>query len=145
VSTTGTDADFVVKLVDAYPQDFTDPEPNPSGVHMGYQQLVRAEIMRGKFRVTASRSRRALRARQSRCSCTSRCPTWRTRSAPGHRILVQVQSSWFPLADRNPQTFTDIYKATESGFPHRHASHLPHDGPKPSSLDVTLVRGALPR
>src|SRR5262249_23412430 len=51
VSTTGTDADFVVKLVDVFPFDVADPDPNPSGVHMGgYQMLVRGEIMRGRFR-----------------------------------------------------------------------------------------------
>ena len=51
VSTTGTDADWVVKLIDVYPDDYPDPNPNPTGVQMGgYQQLVRGDVMRGKFR-----------------------------------------------------------------------------------------------
>ena len=61
----------------------------------------------------------------------------------GHRIMVQVQSSWFPLADRNPQTFTDIYKATEADF--HVATHRVYRTPdKASSLDDTLLRGTLP-
>jgi predicted acyl esterase len=58
--------------------------------------------------------------------------------------MVQVQSSWFPLVDRNPQTFTDIYKATEADF--RTATHRVYRTPnQPSSLEVTLLRGTLPK
>jgi predicted acyl esterase len=56
VSTTGTDSDWVVKLIDVYPEDYPDPDPNPAGVHMGgYQQLIRGEAMRGKFRNSYSK------------------------------------------------------------------------------------------
>ena len=62
----------------------------------------------------------------------------------GHRIMVQVQSSWFPLVDRNPQTFTDIYTAKEADF--HAATHRVYRTPdKASSLEVTLLRGTLPR
>ena len=143
VSTTGTDADFVVKLVDAYPQDYADPEPNPSGVHMGgYQQLVRAEIMRGKFRDSFEKPEPFEPGKPVLVHFTlpDVAHTFRT----GHRIMVQVQSSWFPIADRNPQTFTDIYKATMADF--KTATHRIFRTPdKPSSLEVTLLRGVLPR
>ncbi|CAN5682732.1 CocE/NonD family hydrolase [soil metagenome] len=144
VSTTGTDADFVVKLVDAYPQDYADPDPNPTGAHMGgYQQLVRGEVMRGKFRESFEKpiAFEPGRAALVRFTLPDVAHTFRT----GHRILIQVQSSWFPLVDRNPQTFLpDIAKATAADF--RAATHRVYRTPaQPSSLEVTLVRGALPR
>lgn len=143
VSTTGTDADFVVKLVDGYPQDHADPEPNPSGVHMGgYQQLVRAEIMRGKFRSSFEKPEPFEPGKPVLVHFT--LPDIAHTFRAGHRIMVQVQSSWFPLVDRNPQTFTDIYMAKESDF--RAATHRLYRTPdKPSSLDVTLLRGVLPK
>ena len=134
VSTTGTDADFVVKLVDAYPQDHAELP--------GYQQLVRAEIMRGKFRNSFEKPEPFEPGKPVLVHFT--LPDVAHTFRPGHRILVQVQSSWFPLADRNPQTFTDIYKATESDF-HTATHRIYRTTDKPSSLDVTLVRGALPR
>jgi putative CocE/NonD family hydrolase len=134
VSTSGTDADFVVKLVDAYPQDHAE-QP-------GYQQLVRAEIMRGKFRNSFEKPEPFEPGKPTLVHFT--LPDVAHTFRPGHRILVQVQSSWFPLADRNPQTFTDIYKATESDF-HAATHRVYRTTDKPSSLDVTIVRGALPR
>ena len=143
VSTTGTDADFIVKVIDGYPQDVADPEPNPSGVHMGgYQQLVRAEVMRGKFRNGFDKPEAFEPGKPAlvRFTLPDVAHTFRT----GHRILIQVQSTWFPLVDRNPQTFTDIHKATEADF--RAATHRLFRTPdKASSIDVTLVRGSLPR
>jgi uncharacterized protein len=144
VSTTGTDADFVVKLVDGYPQDHADPDPNPTGVHLGgYQQLVRGDVMRARFRdgferpVPFEPGKPAL----VRFTLPDVAHTFRT----GHRILVQVQSSWFPLVDRNPQTFVpDIAKAAESDF--RPATHRVYrTGAQASALEVTVVRGSLPR
>ena len=144
VSTTGTDADFVVKLIDGYPQDYADPDPpNPSGAHMGgYQQLVRAEVMRGKFRNSFEKPEAFEAGKPVLVHFTlpDVAHTFRT----GHRIMVQVQSSWFPLVDRNPQTFTDIYTAKETDF--HAATHRVYRTPdKASSLEVTLVRGTLPR
>jgi putative CocE/NonD family hydrolase len=144
VSTTATDADFVVKLVDAYPQDYADPDPNPTGVHMGgYQQLVRGEVMRGRFRESFEKPVPFEPGKPVlvRFTLPDVAHTFRT----GHRILVQVQSSWFPLVDRNPQTFVpDIAKATDADF--RAATHRIYRTPdKPSSLEVTIVRGTLPR
>jgi putative CocE/NonD family hydrolase len=143
VSTTGTDADFVVKLVDVYPQDHADPDPNPTGVHLGgYQQLVRAEVMRGKFRDSFERPApfEPGKAALVRFTLPDVAHTFRS----GHRLMVQVQSSWFPLVDRNPQTFVDIAKATEADF--RPATHRVYRTPEQASrLEVTVVRGTLPR
>ena len=115
VSTTGTDADWVVKLIDVYPDDFPNPEPNPAGVQMGgYQQLLRGDVMRGKFRTSFEKPEPFEPGRTTLVRFTM--PDVYHTFRPGHRIMVQVQSSWFPLVDRNPQIFCDIYAAKESDF-----------------------------
>ncbi len=115
VSTTGTDSDWVVKLVDVYPGDFPDPTPNPTGVRLGgYQQLLRGELMRGKFRNSFEKPEPFVPGKATRVKFRMQDVYHTFR--PGHRVMVQVQSSWFPLADRNPQTFVDIYKAKEEDF-----------------------------
>jgi putative CocE/NonD family hydrolase len=115
VSTTGTDSDWIVKLIDVYPDDYPDPKPNPTGVRLGgYQQLVRGEVMRGKFRASLERAEPFVPGKPTpvRFKLPDVCHTFRS----GHKLMVQVQSSWFPLVDRNPQAFTDIYSAKESDF-----------------------------
>jgi putative CocE/NonD family hydrolase len=115
VSTSGTDADWVVKLVDVYPDDYPDPEPNPTGIQMGgYQQMVRGDVMRGKFRNSFETPEPFEPGQPTRVQFTlpDVYHTFRT----GHRLMVQVQSSWFPLVDRNPQTFVDIAQAKEADF-----------------------------
>lgn len=115
VATTGTDSDFNVKLIDVYPGDYPNPEPNPSRVQMGgYQQLVRGEPFRGKFRNSLSRPEPFTPGKPEKIefSMPDICHTFR----PGHRIMVQIQSSWFPLVDRNPQSFVNIPQAKESDF-----------------------------
>jgi len=115
VSTTGTDSDFVVKLIDVYPNDYPDPNPNPTRIHMGgYQQLVRGEPFRGKFRNSFEKPEPFAPGKRARIEFTMPdvCHTFRA----GHRIMVQVQSSWFPLTDRNPQQFLDIPSAKTSDF-----------------------------
>ena len=115
VSTTGTDSDFVVKLIDVYPNDYPDPSPNPAGIHMGgYQQLVRGEPFRGRFRKSMTKPEpfKPGQPEKIEFSMPDVCHVFR----PGHRIMVQIQSSWFPLVDRNPQTFVDIPTAKSSDF-----------------------------
>jgi putative CocE/NonD family hydrolase len=115
VSTTGTDADFVVKLIDVYPEHAADPEPNPREVRMGgYQALVRGEVMRARFRQSFERPEPMTPNQPTRIRF--QLPDVFHTFRPGHRIMVQVQSSWFPLVDRNPQQFVDIYRATEKDF-----------------------------
>ena len=125
VSTSGTDSDFVVKLIDVYPPDFPDPNPNPAGIRMGgFQQLVRGEPFRGKFRKSMSRPEAFTPGKQDQINFTMPdvCHTFRA----GHRIMVQIQSSWFPLTDRNPQVFMDIPKAKALDF-HKATNRVYHD------------------
>jgi putative CocE/NonD family hydrolase len=120
VSTTGTDADWVVKVIDVYPNDRADPNPNPTQVKMaGYQQLVRGDIMRGKFRDSFEKPEAFEPGKPTRVKLE--LPDVYHTFRSGHRIMIQVQSSWFPLMDRNPQTFGDIYSAKASDF--RKATH----------------------
>ncbi len=136
VSTTGTDSDFVVKVIDVYPDDYPQPDAAPAGrggaaapaagaggrgnqpantVQMGgYQQLIRGEPFRGKYRKSFEKPAPFEPGKPDRI--TFRLPdvdhTWRQ----GHRVMVQIQSSWFPLTDRNPQKFLDIPKAHSNDF-----------------------------
>ena len=114
VSTTGTDADFIVKVIDVFP-DTAVGNPLSGGANgPGYQMLVRAEIMRGKFRNSLSRPEPFVPGTVTpvRFQLRDISHTF----LPGHRVMVQVQSSWFPLVDRNPQSFVDIYRARAEDF-----------------------------
>lgn len=114
-ATSGTDADFVVKVIDVYPDDAKDPDPNPTGVRFGgYQQLLRGEIMRARFRKGFERAVPFVPNQPDKVEFE--LPDLLHTFKTGHRIMVQVQSSWFPLADRNPQTFVDIYRAKPSDY-----------------------------
>ena len=135
-STTGTDSDWVVKLIDVYPGDAPDPEPNPTNARMGgYQQLVRGDVMRGRFRNSFEKPEPFSPGEPTLIpiAIPDTYHTFRT----GHKIMVQVQSSWFPLVDRNPQTFVDIYKAKESDF--RKATQRVYRSPARASLLEVLV------
>src|SRR5579862_2176708 len=115
VSTTGTDSDFVVKLIDVYPGDYPNPDPNPAGIEMGgYQQLVRGEAMRGKFRNSYEKPEPFEPGKMA--AVKYELPDAYHTFRRGHRIMVHVQSSWFPLVDRNPQRFCDIYHAQAEDF-----------------------------
>jgi predicted acyl esterase len=115
VSTTGTDSDWVVKLIDVYHGDFPNPKPNPKGVQMGgYQQLVRGEAMRGKFRNSFEKPEPFEPGKVAKVEYV--LPDAYHTFRRGHRIMVQIQSSWFPLIDRNPQKFVDIYRAGREDF-----------------------------
>ncbi len=116
VSTTGTDSDWVVKVIDVYDGDYPDPDPNPAGVRLGgYQQLVRGEPMRGRFRKSYEKPEpfEPGRVEKVEWSLPDVCHTFRR----GHRLMIQVQSSWFPLVDRNPQTYVEnIWNARPEDF-----------------------------
>jgi putative CocE/NonD family hydrolase len=115
VSTSGTDSDFIVKFIDVYPNDYPNPDPNPAGVQMGgYQQLVRGEPFRGKYRESLAKPEPFTPGKPAKIEYTMPdiCHTFRT----GHRIMVQIQSTWFPLVDRNPQQFEDIPEAKAGDF-----------------------------
>ena len=130
VSISGTDADFVVKLIDVFPDDFKYPMASnattqlaqPSYVMNGYQMLIRGEVMRGKFRNSFEKPIAFVPNQPTQVKYT--LPDVAHTFKKGHRIMVQIQSSWFPLVDRNPQKFMDIYKATEPDFQDRKSTRL---------------------
>lgn len=112
-----TDADFIVKLIDVFPDTFSYKAPSPTGVEYpmaGYQMLVRGEIMRGKYRKSFEKPIPFTPGKVE--EVTYSLPDVAHTFLKGHRIMVQIQSSWFPLADRNPQRFENIYEAKESDF-----------------------------
>lgn len=111
ISTTGTDADFVVKVIDVYPDD----APNFNHVKMGgYQMLLTGDILRAKFRnsFTVPEPLDPGRVTKLEFPLGDKFHTF----LKGHRIMVQVQSSWFPMFDRNPQKFVDIYHARNEDY-----------------------------
>ncbi|MHA4894401.1 CocE/NonD family hydrolase [Pedobacter sp. PWIIR3] len=138
VSTTGTDADYVVKLIDVYPEDAPAPIPNPKNLLMGgYQMLVRGEIMRGKYRNSFEKPEAFVPGMVTKVNYA--LPDVAHTFKKGHKIMIQVQNSWFPLADRNPQKFMDIYQAGPSDF--QKATHrIFHDVNNSSSITLTVLK-----
>ena len=120
VSTTATDSDFVVKVIDVLPGDYPDYDAAeaPPGVYRvpmgGYQRLIRGEPFRGKFRKSFEKPVPFEPGQADRI--TFDMPDVAHTFRQGHRIMVQVQNSWFPLTDRNPQKFMDIPKALKTDF-----------------------------
>jgi predicted acyl esterase len=122
VSTTGTDSDFDVKIIDVYPGDAPDDNSPPAAPGApaivspmgGYQQLVRGEPFRGKFRRSFEKPVPFEPGKPDRI--TFAMPDIAHTFRAGHRIMVQIQSSWFPLTDRNPQKFMEIPKALGTDF-----------------------------
>ncbi len=129
VSTTGTDSDFIVKLIDVYPGDFPDADPDPTLRLLdpsvlallpppfrmgGYQQLVRGEPFRGKFRNSFEKPEPFTPGKVEKVEFV--LPDVYHAFRRGHRLMVQVQSSWFPLVDRNPQKFMKISEARSEDF-----------------------------
>ncbi len=113
VSTSGTDSDWIVKLIDVFPDDLA--ETNSEGTGMAnYQMLVRGEIMRGKFRNSLENPEPFTPNEVTKVKFTLNDS--HHAFLKGHKIMVQIQSSWFPMFDRNPQTFCDIYNADEIDF-----------------------------
>ena len=138
VSTSGTDSDWVVKLIDVYPNDYPDPKENPTGVRMGgYQQLIRGDVFRGKFRKSFEKPEPFIPNRPETVRFTMQDISHVIR--PGHRLMVQVQSSWFPLIDRNPQTFVDIYKANPADF-QKATQRLYRTAGMPSRITIALEK-----
>ena len=112
VSLSSSDADFVVKLIDVFPDTLKGEE---NGVPLGgYQMLVRGEIMRGRYRNGFEKGQAFPDGTVTEVKFD--LPDVAHTFLPGHKIMVQVQSSWFPLADRNPQKFVNIYQAKDEDF-----------------------------
>src|SRR5712691_9661949 len=132
-STTGSDADWVVKLIDVYPD--TVPERPTMG---GYELMVTGEIMRGRYRTSWEHATAIPPGQVERFTVDLHQQAYTFRK--GHRIMVQVQSTWFPLYDRNPQTFVaNIFKATAADY--RAATHRVYRTTRyPSNVTIDVVR-----
>jgi len=134
VSLSNTDADFVVKVIDVLPEN----EANENGENVaGMQRLVRAEVLRGKFRNSFSKPAPFVRNQVTKVSYQlndiAHC------FKKGHKIMVQVQSSWFPLVDRNPQKFMKIATADSKDFTSE-TIRVFHDAKHPSSIKVLQLK-----
>jgi uncharacterized protein len=154
VSTSGTDSDFDVKLIDVYPSDYPDskldtprPEdvskprtdvPPPSFTMAGYQQLVRGEPFRGKFRHSFEKPEPFTPGNVEEIKATFQDVNHTFRR--GHRIMVQIQSSWFPLTDRNPQTFVNIPDAKPADFV-KATERVYHTKAEASGIVVGVISG----
>lgn len=113
VSTTSTDADFVVKLIDVFPDKFQYSDTDKYLMN-GYQMLVCGDVVRGKFRNSLEKPEPFVPKKITEVNYTLTDVAHTFKS--GHKIMIQIQSSWFPLVDRNPQKFIDIYHAKEDDF-----------------------------
>jgi putative CocE/NonD family hydrolase len=148
VSTTGTDSDFDVKVIDVYPNDYPDfnnpPPPAAPGAPAapntstmgGYQQLIRGEPFRGKFRKSFEKPEPFEPGKPDRIQFL--LPDVAHTFRAGHRIMVQVESSWFPLTDRNPQKFMDIPKALSTDFV-KATQHVYFGGPDGSRIQLRVA------
>ncbi|AMJ64921.1 CocE/NonD family hydrolase [Hymenobacter sp. PAMC 26628] len=137
VATTGTDADWVVKIIDVYPDDTPDNPRNLPNVHLGgYQQMVRSEVMRGRFRNSFERPEPFVAGQVTAVPFTVQDLMHTFRK--GHRLMVQVQSTWFPLVDRNPQKYVpNIFEADATDF--QSATHRLYHAPGQASQLVVKV------
>jgi hypothetical protein len=142
VTSSGTDSDFDVKLIDVYPEDDTAPQGNKrileaAPVHMGgYQEMVRGEPFRAKFRSNWAKPEALTPGKETDINFTM--PDLFHTFRRGHRIMVQVQSSWFPLTDRNPQTFTDVPYATPEQF-QKATEQVLHQKDAASGVEVLVL------
>lgn len=137
VSTTGSDADFVVKLVDVFPDSVKNTNPEVKVPLGGYQMLVRGEIFRGRYRNSFEKPEAFIPSKVTEVKYD--LPDVAHTFKKGHRIMVQVQNSWFPLVDRNPQKFVDIYKCSDSDF-RKATMRIYHDSKYPSHLKVNVLK-----
>lgn len=136
-STTGTDADYIVKLIDVYPGDMQVPGQDGRPVNQGgFQFMVRGEVMRAKFRNSFEHPEPLTpgEVTEIRFDMQDVAHTFKA----GHKIMVQIQSTWFPMVDINPQQFLDIYSADASQY--QKASHRIHFSREhPSRLEVMVL------
>lgn len=138
VGTTGTDADYVVKLIDVFPVDAkTDISSGTKPPLGGYEMLVRGEIFRGKYRNSFEKPEPFIPGEITEVKYT--LPDIAHTFKKGHRVMVQVQNSWFPLVDRNPQKFVNIYNCQDSDF-QKATQRIYHDADFASRLKVNVLK-----
>ena len=127
-----------MKLIDVFPNSTADPDPNPKGIRMGgYQMLVRGEPMRARFRNNYSMPEAMTPGKITKIEFT--LPDVNHAFLRGHRIMVQIQSSWFPLVDRNPQKFVEINRATEADF-QKATQRIYRSGNNKSRVTVSVLK-----
>ena len=131
-STSGTDSDWVVKIIDLYPNEVAGDKKMG-----GYQLMVSADILRGRYRESFE-TPRPLKANEP-LTYRWALPTANHVFLPGHRIMVQIQSSWFPLYDRNPQTFVSSIFFAKPGDYQKATQRVYHAPEQPSSIELPLV------
>ena len=131
-STSGTDSDWVVKLIDVYPDEV--PEDPPMG---GYQLAVAMDIFRGRYRDSLSKPTPIPAGQVQRYRFA--LPHVNHVFLPGHRIMVQIQSSWFPLYDRNPQTYVGNIFLARPGDYRRATQRVFHGGAGASFIELPVV------
>lgn len=132
-STTGTDSDWVVKLIDVY------PEEHPAQMELGgYQLMISADILRGRYRETFEAAQPIVAG--AVLSYRMAMPHANHTFLPGHRIMVQIQSSWFPLYDRNPQTFVDNIAWARPGDFQRATQRIHHSAQSASFVELPVQR-----
>lgn len=136
VSISSTDADFVVKVIDVFPDDFkySEHDSYPMG---GYQMLVRGEVIRGRFRNSFEHPEAFTPNKVE--TVRFELPDVAHTFQKGHRLMIQIQSSWFPLADRNPQQFIDIYHCEDSDF-QKATIRVFHDATNSSGIVLPVLR-----
>lgn len=138
VSISTTDADFIVKLIDVLPENFSGIKNQPRGSSAaGAQRMVRAEVMRGKFRNSFEKPEPFIPGKITNVKLALNDVAHTFKK--GHRIMVQVQSSWFPLTDRNPQKFMRIPDAVESDF-QKATIRIYHDATNASSIILPVLK-----
>jgi putative CocE/NonD family hydrolase len=138
VSTTGTDADYIVKLIDVFPPDAeATPDEEVRVPPGGYQMLIRGDVLRGRYRNSFEKPEAFIpgKVTEVRYDLPDIAHTFKK----GHRIMIQVQNSWFPLVDRNPQKFVDIYKCSSGDF-QKATQRIYHEANYPSHLTVKELR-----
>jgi putative CocE/NonD family hydrolase len=139
VSTTGTDADWVVKIIDVYPNDAKGHPKLAKHIKMGgYQQMVRSEIMRGRFRESFEKPIpfKPNKVTEVNFPLQDVLHTFKK----GHRIMIQVQSTWFPLFDRNPQKYVpNIFKANDDDFTKQN-HRVYHNTNNSSYIEVQVLK-----
>ena len=133
-STTGTDSDWVVKVIDVYPDEVAD-QPAMGG----YQLMVSADIFRGRYRESPE-TPKAIEANKPLLYKFA-LPTANHVFLPGHRIMVQIQSSWFPLYDRNPQTFIPNIFWAKPGDYRKATQRVYHAPGQASFVELPTVTG----
>lgn len=139
VSVSTTDADFIIKIIDVLPDSTAELSGNDANTNAmaGFERLVRAEVMRGKFRNSYEKPEPFVpkKITEVKINLNDVLHTFKK----GHRIMVQIQSSWFPLIDMNPQKFMRIPDADKSDF-QKAIIHIYHDGNNQSKITLPIMK-----